>query len=125
NDTFAGGSDEIRLKIKPQAEVLGLNLDSLARQVRYGFYGAEAQRIQRGDEEVKVMVRYPKDERNSIGNLENMRIRTSSGDEIPFSEVAEIEMGQGYGSIIRQDGMRSLTVSAKVDKARLEPDKVL
>lgn len=125
NDTFSGGSDEIRLKIKPQAEVLGLNLESLARQVRYGFYGAEAQRIQRGDEEVKVMVRYPKDERNSIGNLETMRIRTIGGDEIPFSEVAEIEMGQGYGSIIRQDGMRSLTVSAKVDKARLEPDKVL
>ena len=77
----------------------------MATQVRYGFYGAEAQRIQRGDEEVKVMIRYPKDERNSIGNLENMRIRTTvSGEDIPFSEVAEIEMGQGYGSIIRTDG---------------------
>ncbi|MBC3764870.1 efflux RND transporter permease subunit [Neptunicella marina] len=125
NDTFAGGSDEIRLKIKPQAEALGLNLDALARQVRYGFYGAEAQRIQRGDEELKVMVRYPKDERNSIGNLENMRIRTANGDEVPFSEVAEIEMGKGYGSIVRHDGMRSITVSAKVNKAVLEPDKVL
>ncbi|MDN4504305.1 efflux RND transporter permease subunit [Alteromonadaceae bacterium BrNp21-10] len=125
NDSFAGGSDEIRLKIKPQAEVMGLSLDALARQVRYGFYGAEAQRIQRGDEEVKVMVRYPKEERNSIGNLEQMRIRTATGEEIPFSEVADIEMGKGYGSIIRQDGVRSLTVTGKVDKARLEPGKVV
>lgn len=124
NDSFAGGSEEIRLNIMPQAEALGLSLDALATQVRYGFYGAEAQRIQRGDEEVKVMVRYPKDERNSIGHLENMRIRTSSGQDIPFSEVAEIEMGQGYGSIIRVDGNRSITISAKVDKGKLDPQQV-
>lgn len=124
NDSFAGGSDEIRLNIKPQAEALGLSLDTLATQVRYGFYGAEAQRIQRGDEEVKVMVRYPKDERSSIGHLENMRIRTVTGQDIPFSEVAEIEMGQGYGSIIRVDSNRSITVTAKVDKAKLDPQEV-
>lgn len=124
NDSFSGGSDEIRLNIKPQAEALGLSLDALATQVRYGFYGAEAQRIQRGDEEVKVMVRYPKDERSSVGHLENMRIRTSTGQDIPFSEVADIEMGQGYGSIIRVDGNRSITVTAKVDKAKLDPQVV-
>ncbi|AWL12230.1 Nodulation protein NolG [Saliniradius amylolyticus] len=125
NDNFSGGSDEVRLKIKPQAEALGLNLASLAQQVRYGFYGAEAQRIQRGDEEVKVMVRYPQNERTSIGHLENMRVRTPSGEEVPFSEVADIELGEGYGSIIRINGVRSITVSAKVDKARVEPDKVV
>jgi multidrug efflux pump subunit AcrB len=124
NDSFSGGSDEIRLHIKPDAEALGLALDELARQVRYGFYGAEAQRIQRGDEEVKVMVRYPKDERNSIGNLENMRIRTVSGDDIPFSEVANIEMGEGYGSIIRVDGKRSITITAKADKDAIDPSEV-
>ncbi len=124
NDTFSGGSDEIRLNIKPQAEALGLSLDSLATQVRYGFYGAEAQRIQRGDEEVKVMVRYPKEERNSVGNLENMRIRTGGGDDIPFSEVADIKLAQGYGSIVRVDGKRSITVTAKVDKSKLDPGEV-
>ncbi|MCC2615380.1 efflux RND transporter permease subunit [Aestuariibacter halophilus] len=123
-DSFSGGSDEIRLNIKPQAEALGLSLDALATQVRYAFYGAEAQRIQRGDEEVKVMVRYPKEQRNSIGNLENMRIRTPQGLDIPFSEVAELDMGKGYGSIIRVDGNRSITVTAKVDKGRIDPNEI-
>jgi multidrug efflux pump subunit AcrB len=124
NDSFSGGSDEIRLNIKPQAEALGLSLNMLATQVRYGFYGAEAQRVQRGDEEVKVMIRYPKDQRNSIGNLENMRIRTVSGDDLPFSEVASIDMGEGYGSIIRVDGNRSINVSAKADKDRVDPGEI-
>ncbi|MFC6440739.1 efflux RND transporter permease subunit [Bowmanella sp. JS7-9] len=124
NDSFAGGSDEIRLKIKPQAEVLGLSLDALARQVRYGFYGAEAQRIQRGDEEVKVMVRYPKAERSSIGNLETMRIRTPNGDEVPFSEVADIELAEGYGAIIRSNGQRSITITAKADKNKIDANEV-
>ncbi|MEQ3651813.1 MAG: efflux RND transporter permease subunit [Glaciecola sp.] len=114
-DTFSGGSDEIKLDLKPEAESLGLTLSSLAQQVRNGFYGAEAQRIQRDDEEIKVMVRYPKDERNSIGNLENMRVRAPNGDDIPFREVADIELGKGYANIIRVDGSRSVSVSAKVD----------
>ncbi|WJG11062.1 efflux RND transporter permease subunit [Aliiglaciecola sp. LCG003] len=124
NDTFSGGSDEIRLSIKPQAEALGLSLDTLATQVRYGFYGAEAQRIQRGDEEVKVMVRYPKEQRSSVGHLENMRIRTADNQEIPFSEVADIELAQGYGSIVRVDGNRSITVTAKADKSKIDPQEV-
>ncbi|MFQ3236568.1 MAG: multidrug efflux pump subunit AcrB [Paraglaciecola sp.] len=124
NDSFSGGSDEIRLQIKPQAEALGLSLEMLAQQVRYGFYGAEAQRIQRGDEEVKVMVRYPQSQRNSIGHLENMRIRTVSGEDIPFSEVANIEMGKGYGAIIRVNGNRSITVNAKADKSQIDPSEV-
>lgn len=125
NDSFSGGSDEIRLKIKPQAQALGLGLEDLARQVRYGFYGAEAQRIQREDEEVRVMVRYPKDDRDSIGNLENMRIRTATGEQVPFAQVAEIDMGQGYGSIIRVDGNRSITVTAKVDVEAIDPMEIV
>jgi multidrug efflux pump subunit AcrB len=115
NDSFSGGSDEINLSLKPEAEALGLSLSQLAQQVRYGFYGAEAQRIQRDDEEIKVMVRYPKDERNSIGNLETMRVRAPNGDDIPFSEVADIELGKGYASIVRVDGSRSVSVTAKVN----------
>ncbi len=125
NDTFSGGSDEIRLEVKPQAEALGISLAQLAQQVRYGFFGAEAQRIQRKDEEVKVMVRYPQDQRNSVGNLENMRVRAPNGDDIPFSQVAEIELAKGYSSIVRVDGSRSITVTGKVNKEIIEPGEVV
>lgn len=125
NDTFSGGSDEIQLQLKPEAEALGISLSHLAQQVRYGFYGAEAQRIQRDEEEVRVMIRYPKDQRDSIGNLENMRIRTSSGDEIPFSQVADIKLDRGYASIIRVDGERAITVSAELNTDVIEPTAVL
>lgn len=124
NDSFSGGSDEIQLQVKPQAEALGISLQQLAQQVRYGFYGAEAQRIQRDDEEVKVMVRYPKEERNSIGHLENMRVRAPNGDDVPFSQVAEISLSEGYSSIIRVDGSRSITVSGKVNKDIVDPGEV-
>lgn len=124
NDTFAGGADEIQLQLKPQAEALGITLQQLGQQVRYGFYGAEVQRVQRDDEEVKVMVRYPKEERNSIGHLETMRVRSPAGEDVPFEQVANIELGKGYDSIIRVDGQRSVTVSAAVDKDVVEPNEV-
>ncbi|KKL02353.1 efflux RND transporter permease subunit [Rheinheimera mesophila] len=123
-DSISGGNDEIVLKIKPQAEALGISLSDLATQVRQGFYGAEAQRIQRDGEEVKVMVRYPKEERRSVGNLENMKIRTASGAEVPFSQVAEYTAQPSYSAINRVDGERSVTISASVDKALAEPMKI-
>jgi multidrug efflux pump subunit AcrB len=124
NDSFSGGSDEIQLKVKPQAEALGISLSQLAQQVRYGFYGAEAQRIQRDDEEVKVMVRYPIEERSSVGNLENMRVRAPNGDDVPFSQVADITLAKGYASIVRVDGSRSITVSGKINKELIDPNEV-
>lgn len=99
SDNFSSGSHEIRLDIKPEAEALGLTLSDLASQVRYGFYGFEAQRILRNKEEVKVMVRYPLEQRRTIGHLENMMIRTPQGVSVPFSSVASIEMGDSYSSI--------------------------
>lgn len=125
NDTFSGGSDEIRLEVKPQAEALGISLSQLAQQVRWGFFGAEAQRIQRQDEEVKVMVRYPQDQRDSLGNLENMRVRAPNGDDVPFSQVARIELSKGYSSIIRVDGSRSITVTGKINKEIIDPGVVI
>ena len=92
--SFSRGSQEIKLSIKPEAEVLGLNLSSLAKQVRQGFYGDEAQRIQRGRDELKVMVRYPESSRLSVSDLEDMWIRTPSGEQVPFYQVANIEIGQ-------------------------------
>jgi multidrug efflux pump subunit AcrB len=124
NSATAGG-DEIKLKIKPEAEALGLTMSSLGRQVRQAFYGEEAQRIQRGKDELKVMVRYPIEERKSIADLENMRIRTPTGDEVPFQSVAEVSFGKGYSSVNRLNRERTVTVSANIDPDRIEPQTVI
>ncbi|MGB5623176.1 MAG: efflux RND transporter permease subunit [Gammaproteobacteria bacterium] len=124
-NSIASGGEEIKLSIKPGAEALGLSMSSLGRQVRQAFYGEEAQRIQRGKDELKVMVRYPVDERRSIADLENMRIRTDSGDEVPFASVAEVSFGQAYSSIQRQNRKRVVTVSADVDAEEVEPSAII
>ncbi|WP_420028939.1 efflux RND transporter permease subunit [Shewanella benthica] len=125
SDNFSSGSHEIRLTIKPEAEAQGLTLSDLASQVRYGFYGYEVQRILRNKEEVKVMVRYPLEQRRTVGHLENMMIRTSAGISVPFSTVAEIEMGDSYSSITRVDGRRAISIVASADKNKVEPSKIV
>ena len=121
----SAGPEELKLRIRPEAEALGVTLADLARQVREAFYGAEAQRIQRGDDEVKVMVRYPRAERKSIGNLESMWIRTPDGREVPFGAVGEYEIVQGYNVITRTDGRTAVTVQANADLAVAEPMRVV
>jgi multidrug efflux pump subunit AcrB len=118
------GTAEIKLNIKPEAESLRLTLADLARQVRAGFYGEEVQRVQRGQDEVKVMVRFPRDERDSVGYLDNMRIRTPDGGRVPFHAVAEVELGEAPLRIQRFDRQRAVRVSAEVDKEMAEPDKI-
>jgi multidrug efflux pump subunit AcrB len=124
-NSAAAGGNEIKLKIKPGAEALGLTMSSLGRQVRQAFYGEEAQRIQRGKDELKVMVRYPIEERKSVADLENMRIRTPSGEEVPFASVAEVSFGKGYSTITRLDRERTITVSANVDLQSVEPQEII
>jgi multidrug efflux pump subunit AcrB len=119
------GGEEIRLRIKPEAEALGLTMSSLGRQVRQAFYGEEAQRIQRGKDELKVMVRYPRDERRSIADLQNMRIRTPQGNEVPFEEVAEMSFGTSYSSISRLNRKRTITVSADLDPEVVESGEIV
>ncbi len=123
--TANSGPEEIKLKIKPEAEALGITLVDLGRQVRESFYGAEAQRVQRGDSDLRVMVRYPKSERRSVGNLESMWIRLPDGRELPFSAVAEFEMQPGFSAIRRLDGNRTVTVSANADLSVIEPARVV
>ena len=120
-----GSIPEVNLKIKPSAEALGLALTDLASQVRAAFYGVEAQRIQRGREEVKVMVRYPRDERESMGNLESMYIRTSNGDEVPFTAVAELESRNSPSTIRRTWGKRAIIISADVNTTVTQPGKIV
>ena len=115
-DSFRAGKRELKLGIRPQAETLGLTLEDLGRQVRQAFYGEEAQRIQRGRDDIRVMVRYPEDQRRSLGDLENMRIRTANGGEVPFRQVARVEPGRGFASITRVDRNRTVTVTAMVDE---------
>ena len=117
SDSFRAGKEEMQLSIKPAAETLGLTLQDLGRQVRQAFYGEEAQRIQRGRDDVRVMVRYPQEDRRSLGDLEGMRIRTPSGGEVPFIQVAVVEPGRGFASIRRVDRNRAVNVTAAVDAA--------
>ncbi|NTS75570.1 efflux RND transporter permease subunit [Catenovulum sp. SM1970] len=123
-DNFSGGKDEILLALKPEAESLGITLADLARQVRFSFYGVEAQRIQRDSEEIKVMVRYPEQERVSIADLENMRVITPNGDRVPFTSVASVTIAKGYSNITRINYVRSINVTARVDKSLVEPGKL-
>jgi len=124
-NSATSGSDEIKLTIKPGAEALGLTMSSLGRQVRQAFYGEEAQRIQRGKDELRVMVRYPLEERRSVADLENMRIRTPDGDEVPFSSVAEVSFGKGYSRISRLNRERTVTVSSDLDPDQVEPQEII
>ena len=114
-DSFRGGKPEIELTIRPSAEPLGLSLQDLGRQVRQGFFGEEVQRIQRGRDDVRVMIRYPAEERDSVGDLEYMRIRTPDGGQVPFGTVADAEVGRGFSSIRRVDRQRAINVTADVD----------
>ena len=125
SDSFRQGKREMKLGIKPAAETLGLTLQDLGRQVRQAFYGEEAQRIQRGRDDVRVMVRYPESERRSLGNLENMRIRTPDGGEVPFRQVAEVEQGRGFASIRRVDRQRAINVTAVVDATVTSSQEVI
>ena len=115
-DSFLPGKRELELELTPEGRTLGLTLADLARQVRAGFYGEEVQRIQRGRDDVRVMVRYPESERRSLGDIERMRIRLPGGGETPFEKVARVEMGRGYAEINRTDRRRVVTVTADVDE---------
>lgn len=116
-DSFQSGKDELQISLKPEGEFLGISVNDIARQVRQAFFGAEAQRIQRGSDDIRVMVRYPEDERRSEVDLRRMYIRAPDGTEVPFEEVAHAEMGKSLPSITRIDRNRTISVSADADFA--------
>ena len=117
SDTFEPGKLELQLSLKEKGRLLGLTQAVLARQVRQGFYGDEVQRVQRGRDDIRVMVRYPQDQRKSLADIENMRVRLLDGTEIPFKEVADAHMGRGYAVINRVARRRIVSVTADVDQA--------
>lgn len=122
---YSAGKTEMRLRLKPEARGLGITVSDLARQVYSGFYGNEAVRLQRGRDDVRVKVRYTADERSQITNLEQIRIRSRSGQELPLLSVADITFEPGYSTITRTNGIRRVMVSADVDSARANAGEIL
>ena len=112
-DNIHSGRSDIDISLRDNADNLGIGLRDVARQVRQGFFGAEAQRIPRGRDDVRVMVRYPKDDRAQVDTLEDLRVRTANGTEIPFYSVARAEYVPGYSRINRRDRERSVRVTAQ------------
>ena len=119
-NSFRLGKPELELSIRASAEPLGLDQQALARQVRQAFYGEEAQRVQRGRDDVKVMVRFPEADRRAVADLDELRIRTPSGDEVPLQEVANVTSGRSFSTIQRKDRKRALRVSGEIDET--DPD---
>ncbi len=122
---FRPGKNEIKFELKPEAHTLGITVSDLAQQVYSGFYGEEALRLQRGRDDVRVRVRYPLDERKTLADLEQVRIRTPQGYEVPLQTVASASYGPGYASIIRTNAMRRVAVTADVDKERANTNEVI
>ena len=114
-DSLNSGKPELILKVTAAGEALGITLADLGTQVRQAFYGEEVQRIQRGRDDIRMMVRYTEQERRSLESLYDLRIRTANGGEVPFTTVAEARYGQGFPVIERTDGTRFAWVTAEVD----------
>tara|TARA_B100000809_G_scaffold247022_1_gene275588 strand:+ start:384 stop:3545 length:3162 start_codon:yes stop_codon:yes gene_type:complete len=114
-DNYNVGKEEVSITLLPVAANYGITMMMVASQVRQAFYGLEVQSVQRGRDEVKIMLRYPEKERSSISNLENMMIRTPEGSTIPVRQIARLDIGEGLASIQRKDRKRSINVTADVD----------
>lgn len=113
-DNDPAGIKEIRLQLKENAQALGLNLRNVMGQVRAAFFGVQAQRFQRGQDEIRVWVRYDRDNRSSINNLDNMRVTTPTGQKIPLSEISYYSIERGDVAINHLDGRREIQVSADI-----------
>ena len=117
-------SNEFHIDIKPEAEAMGISRFDLGSQVRHAFYGAEAQRIQRGTHEIKVLVRYPHEDRRTTASLDSMFIRTPGGDAVPFNSVASLDVQPGFNQTTRIDYQRAVEVTAEAETEKVEPGRV-
>lgn len=124
NDSRQKATQEVQFKLNPLAFSLGLTLQDVASQVNFSFYGIEAQRILRDSEELKVMLRYPKNQRSSIGHIDKTLIKTPNGDYVPLSELSTISIQDSLSRIRRENGQRTINVWASVDSSQVETFKV-
>ena len=123
-DSQSLGKRQYDIELTPAGEAAGLTPADIARQLRRNFFGDEVQRIQRGRRELKVMVRYPEEQRQSSADFFNVRIRLADGAEAPLSAVARVTESRSFSSIDRIDGLRIVTVSAEVDTELATPNEV-
>jgi len=123
-DNNVAGKYEFRMKIKDKAKAMGIHPGDLANVIRSTYYGAEVQRLQRGRHEVKVMVCYPREDRRSLEDFNEIRIRTPGGD-FPITELADIEVVRGYSSIIRLNQMRAITVTSDIDQEKNSAQRII
>ena len=113
-------SEEVQFDLKPGASALGVTAADVARQVRQGFFGEEVQRLPRDGEDVRVYVRYPRADRESLDFLNSIRIRTADGRELPLETVATLRFEKGTNRILRRERQRAVIVSAEVVSDRIE-----
>src|SRR5680860_916766 len=125
NDNDPEGIKEIRVKLKENAYPIGLDYQTVMAQVRNGFFGFQAQRFQRGQDEIKVWTRYERSNRSSINDLDDMRIITPSGERVPFSEIAEYEIVRGDVAINHLDGLREIQVNADLENPNSNSGAIL
>lgn len=118
------GKNEIRFTLKPEAVNLGISVADLGRQLNMAYFGGEALRLQRGRDEIKVMVRNTAQERSRLADLQNIRIRTNDGREVPLLAVAEMKSSPGFASITRVDGLRAIGVSSNADKEQMAAGEI-
>ncbi|MDP3330939.1 MAG: efflux RND transporter permease subunit [Methylococcaceae bacterium] len=123
-DSSEVGQPEVRLNLKPEAERLGIRLEELSEQVRQGYFGDEVERLQRGRNEVKIMVRSPREERQSLDNLTAMPIMLPNGQQAPLGTLAEVSLVPGVDKVIRQDRRRVLKVQARVDPQKSDVNAI-
>ena len=116
NDSLASGKQELNIDLTPEAYLLGVNRADIVNQVRQAFFGLQAQRIQRGRDDVRVMIRFPEDERNSVIQLNNMLINTPTGQQIPLGQLASFTPNVSPTSIYRINGYRTINVIADIEK---------
>jgi len=118
DDDSRPGKWEYQVKVKPRAEAMGVSLAELAGTVRASYYGEEVMRLQRGRHEVKLMVRYPREERRTLATLEDVRVTGPDGVKRPIGELAEVAVQRGYSEINRLGQKRSITVTADIDVSK-------
>jgi len=115
-DDAAPGKWEYQIRVKDEAKPLGVTVADLAETVRGSYYGEEVMRLQRGRHEVKLMVRYPREDRRSLANFDEIRVRTAEGAERPLTALADVSVARGDSEINRVNQMRSITITADVDE---------
>ncbi|MCP4885382.1 MAG: efflux RND transporter permease subunit [Planctomycetaceae bacterium] len=124
-DDNTPGKWEFQFRVKDRALATGVTPTDLGRTVRNAYFGAEVMRLQRGRHEVKLMVRYPEDERSSLVDFREIRVETDNGTQRPITELAEINLARGFSEINRVDQLRSITISADLDEATANAEKIV